>query len=97
MRPLFIDSLSPTDSPLWPPPVWQPRSEVDARPGTFMFTSDGLFAGLVVEMRGRTVTPASTPSSAAGGNSDENVVLLIALATGAVVIAVGLVVLWAHL
>jgi len=53
MRPLFIDSLSPTDSPLWPPPVWLPRSEVDARPGTFMFTSDGLFAGLVVEMRGR--------------------------------------------
>ena len=53
MRPLFIDSLSPTDSPLWPPPVWLPRSEFDARPGTFMFTADGLFAGLVVEMRGR--------------------------------------------
>jgi hypothetical protein len=53
LRPLFVDALDPTATPLWPVPVWMMRSQVDATPGTFVFTSDGLLAGLVVAARGR--------------------------------------------
>jgi hypothetical protein len=45
----------------------------------------------------RTVTPGSTSSSPATGDGGHNVVLVVLLGTGAVVVAVGLVVLWAHL
>jgi hypothetical protein len=61
LRPLFVDGLHPADTPLWPAMVWTVQAQVDARPGTFLFTADGSFAGLVVETRGRAaIVPADT-------------------------------------
>jgi len=105
IRPLFIDSLSPTDSPLWPPPVWVLHSPVDARPGTFVFTSDGLFAGLVVEMRGRgAIVPGDVVLREAervrqagyksAGRLDVEVRMLTPSITSAIGEASGVVVAW---
>jgi hypothetical protein len=59
LRPVFVDALSPAETPLWPVPVWTIQAQVDARPGAFLFTSDGSFAGLVIETRGRiAIVPA---------------------------------------
>jgi hypothetical protein len=61
LRPLFVDGLSATETPLWPAPLWTTHSPVDATPGSFVFASDGSLAGLVVEARGRrAIVPGET-------------------------------------
>jgi hypothetical protein len=105
VRPLFIDSLSPTDSPLWPPPVWLPRAPFEAKAGTFIFTADGLFAGLVVEMRGRNaIVPGDAVLREAervrqagyktAGRLDVEVRMLTPSITSAIGEASGVVVAW---
>jgi hypothetical protein len=105
MRPLFIDGLSSAESPLWPPPVWTLRSQVDAEPGTFVFTSDGLFAGLVIELRGRgAIVPGDAVLREAervrqagykkAGRLDVEVRMLTPSITSAIGEASGVVVAW---
>jgi hypothetical protein len=48
LRPVFVGSLYSIDSPVWAGPVWAVPGELDVAPGTFLFTLDGLFAGLAV-------------------------------------------------
>ena len=48
LRPVFTGGLFPSNSPLWSGELWAiPRSAAIA-PGTFVFTTDGAFAGLCV-------------------------------------------------
>lgn len=49
LRPVFVGALVPVESPLWSSAVWELPAAVDLVPGRFVFTTDGLLAGLVVE------------------------------------------------
>jgi hypothetical protein len=59
LRPVFVGSLAPTESPIWNAPVWRFPPNVNLAPGTFVFTTDGLLAGVAVEHAGR---PALLPA-----------------------------------
>lgn len=48
LRPVFVGSLVPTRSPLWPQPIWLIPSGTNLTPGSFVFTTDALLAGMVV-------------------------------------------------
>ena len=54
LRPVFVGSLVPVESPLWPGLIWTVPPAVGLTPGRFVFTTDGLLAGLVVEHGSRT-------------------------------------------
>jgi hypothetical protein len=60
LRPVFTGGLFPASSPLWPGELWAiPRSAAVA-PGTFVFTTDGAFAGLCVSHgEGTALVPAT--------------------------------------
>ena len=58
LRPVFVGALTPIESPIWPDEVWALPPATGVRPGWFVFTTDGLLAGLVVEEAGR---PAMVP------------------------------------
>lgn len=60
LRPVPIGSLVPTTSPLWREPIWLPPSGTDLAAGAFVFTTDALLAGLVVDLAGR---PAIVPGT----------------------------------
>jgi S1-C subfamily serine protease len=49
LRPVFVGSLTATKSPLWPQQVWILPSGTGLLPGSFVFTTDALLAGVVVE------------------------------------------------
>jgi hypothetical protein len=48
LRPVFVGSLDPVDSPLWSEPVWAVPGRTDLAPGSFLFTSSAELAGLVI-------------------------------------------------
>ena len=64
LRPVFTGGLFPSSSPLWPGELWAiPRSAAIA-PGTFVFTTEGAFAGLCVSHgEGTALVPATLSST----------------------------------
>jgi hypothetical protein len=52
LRPAFVGSLDPIDSPVWSGPVWAVPGRTDLAPGSFLFTSSAELAGLVIAHRG---------------------------------------------
>jgi hypothetical protein len=66
LRPVFAASLDPIDSPLWPAPLWIVPGRTDLAPGSFLFTSAGELAGLVIPYRGGlAIVPGATVLSEA--------------------------------
>jgi hypothetical protein len=60
LRPVFIGGLFATASPLWRGEVWLLPQATAFSPGTFVFTTDGAFAGLGVSHDARTaIVPAA--------------------------------------
>lgn len=61
LRPVFVGSLDPIDSPLWSEPLWAVPGRTDLAPGSFLFTSSAEFAGLVIAYgRGLAIVPGGT-------------------------------------
>ena len=52
LRPVFVGSLVPVESRVWNGTIWRLPPGVSVAPGTFVFTTEGLFAGVVVEQSG---------------------------------------------
>ena len=48
LRPVFVGSLDPVNSPFWTEPVWAVPPRSDLAPGSFLFTSNAELVGLVV-------------------------------------------------
>lgn len=48
-RPVFVGALEAVASPIWADMIWKLPENVDFSPGTFVFTIDGAFAGLVTD------------------------------------------------
>jgi PDZ domain-containing protein len=66
LRPVFVGSLQETSTPLWPGSVWVPPPDAGFQPGTFVFTTDGVLAGLVVPLqRGVAIVPGDSLIAAA--------------------------------
>jgi S1-C subfamily serine protease len=66
LRPAFVGSLDPVESPLWAEPVWAVPAHTDLAPGSFLFTSSAEFAGLVIAHGGGlAIVPAGTVLAAA--------------------------------
>jgi hypothetical protein len=61
LRPVFIGSMTQIDSSIWNGLLWRLPPIVDLVPGTFVFTTDGLVAGVAVEDAG---VPALLPAPA---------------------------------
>jgi PDZ domain len=60
LRPVFVGALFPTNSALWSGEIWVLPAAASIAPGTFVFTTDGAFAGLAVEHNNRTaIVPAT--------------------------------------
>jgi hypothetical protein len=60
LRPVFIGSLLPTASPVWGGEIWALPPSTASAPGTFVFTTDGAFAGLGVSHdRAAALVPAT--------------------------------------
>ena len=53
LRPVFIGALFPVMSPLWPGEIWLLPPATPIAPGTFVFTTEGAFAGLGVSHDGQ--------------------------------------------
>jgi hypothetical protein len=47
-QPVFVALLQPVASPAWPAPIWAVPGPSDLQPGSFVFTQEAQFAGLVV-------------------------------------------------
>ncbi len=61
VRPVFVGGLQAIASPVWSETIWVMPASTDLRPGTFVFTIDGAFAGLVANVGGRpTLVPGET-------------------------------------
>jgi hypothetical protein len=61
LRPVFVGSLEPVDMPEWPQPVWLVPAHTALTSGTFVFSSNGELAGVVVSHGERVaVVPAET-------------------------------------
>ena len=52
LRPVFIGGLFPVMSPLWSGEIWLSPAATSIAPGTFVFSTDGAFAGLFVSHNG---------------------------------------------
>ena len=48
LRPVFVGSLYPIDSPLWNAPLWMLPAGTNLAPGALLFTTDAALAGLVI-------------------------------------------------
>lgn len=48
LRPAFVGSLDPMDSPLWSEAAWTVPERSDLAPGSFLFTSDAELVGMVI-------------------------------------------------
>jgi hypothetical protein len=51
LRPAFVGSLDPIDGPLWSEPLWAVPERTDLAAGSFLFTNNAEFAGLVITYR----------------------------------------------
>jgi hypothetical protein len=51
LRPAFVGSLDPIDSPLWSEPLWAVPGRTDLAAGSFLFTNTAELAGLVITHR----------------------------------------------
>jgi hypothetical protein len=51
-RPVFVGPLQEVASPVWGEMIWALPADTDLSPGTFVFTADGAFAGLVADVGG---------------------------------------------
>jgi hypothetical protein len=61
LRPAFVGSLAPIDSPLWSEPLWAMPERTDLAAGALLFTSNAEFAGLVITYRRRlAIVPGRT-------------------------------------
>jgi S1-C subfamily serine protease len=61
LRPAFVGSLNPIDSPLWSEPLWAVPVFTDLAAGSFLFTSGAELAGLVITYWGRlAIVPGGT-------------------------------------
>lgn len=61
LRPVFVGSLDPVETPLWSEPVWAVPRRTDLAPGSFLFTSGAELAGLVIAHAGRlAIVPGET-------------------------------------
>ena len=60
LRPVFVGGLFPTASPLWSGEIWRLPAATPIAPGTFVFTTEGAFAGLGVSHQGQ---PAIVPAA----------------------------------
>jgi hypothetical protein len=49
LRPVFVGALVPVESRIWSSAIWRLPPSVTVAPGTFMFTTEGLLAGIVVD------------------------------------------------
>jgi len=52
LRPVFVGSLVPVESPVWQGSIWRLPPGLTLAPGTFVFTTEGMFAGVAVEHAG---------------------------------------------
>jgi hypothetical protein len=52
LRPVFVGALVPIESRIWNTSIWRLPPGVSVAPGTFMFTTEGLLAGVAVEHAG---------------------------------------------
>ena len=52
LRPAFVGSLDPIESPLWSEPLWAVAERTDLAAGSFLFTNSAELAGLVINYRG---------------------------------------------
>lgn len=55
LYPVFVGSLTPIDTPLWPAQVWAVPAGTPLVPGALLFTTDAELAGLVVDDGGGAV------------------------------------------
>ena len=61
LRPAFVGSLDPIDSPLWSQPLWAVPERTDLAAGSFLFTNNAELAGLVIAYRrGLAIVPGGT-------------------------------------
>jgi len=61
LHPVFIAALEPVENPRWHAPVWAVPGPAALTPGTFLFSTSGRFAGLVVrDPTGVRIVPAAT-------------------------------------
>jgi S1-C subfamily serine protease len=61
LRPAFVGSLDPIDSPLWSEPLWAVPERTDLAAGSFLFTNNAELAGLVItDRRGLAIAPGGT-------------------------------------
>jgi hypothetical protein len=61
LRPVFVGSLYPVDSPLWNAPLWTVPAGTNLAPGTLLFTTDAALAGLVITHdRGVAIVPGTS-------------------------------------
>ena len=61
LRPVFVGSLQPVDTPLWADPVWAVPPRTDLAPGSFVFTDGAELVGLVIATEGELmVVPGAT-------------------------------------
>jgi S1-C subfamily serine protease len=105
LRPVFVGSLDPVRSALWPEALWTVPASSTLSPGSFLFTSSGELVGVATDHGGaRGIVPGATlfaeadrllsqPKRAPGaiGVQAQAVTDAIAAATGA---AGGVVVTW---
>jgi hypothetical protein len=61
LRPVFVGSLDPMESPLWSEPIWAVPGRSDLAPGSFVFTNSAELVGLVFAHDAEAVVmPAAT-------------------------------------
>jgi hypothetical protein len=61
LRPVFVGSLQPVDTPLWADPLWAVPAHSDLAPGSFVFTDAAELVGLVIAADGEVlVVPGAT-------------------------------------
>jgi hypothetical protein len=107
LRPVFVASLEPIASALWSDSIWTFSQRSGVLPGSFVFTTTGEFAGMVIEHAGRlAVVPSAIlfaeferlvakPITPAGdlGIRVQSLTADVSAATGA---TVGVVVTWVN-
>ena len=61
LRPVFVGSLHPLESPLWAETLWAVPEHADLAAGSFLFTDNAELAGLVLTYRGgAAIVPGGT-------------------------------------
>lgn len=64
LRPFYAAALSETEAPLWSAAIWQLPQGTDVKPGSFVFTGDAEWVGMIVAHAGGVaVVPADILSS----------------------------------